>query len=931
MVFKGSDKVSSFREAKAFYRVDAAGYRKILEEAMAILKELAGAISAEMAMVILLSGGAGYGLARCSRLGIGKSEEGLTVLSAESCQAISKALGKSNYNEVDVREANTLLNIIGEEPLADGFGWQFVFRDSLTAILILGFQNRFQKHSGEKNFSSLKEPIGKLLRSSFHFLVGSGAENSFLSYTLNRLLEINRIIIEGGEFETVLDRVTDSAKQIVGAQEAGLLLWDESSQCLKLQKPAFGTFDERVINLYRVTMQDGGNAIQVFRSMKPYYSNNPQEDPRFIPSLLQLFPPKNVLSVPVVVSGKPIGVLHAINKKEGFSEDDVTVLSLLVSQLAVAIENAQLVWRIKKEEAQSKALYELSRGFRLKNVQELFQAAADIVSRVLSVPMVALAVSEKGSLGRVVAVAGAPRTWIGEAVELSSRELETGEPGTAYGTGGKIDEEARSLGMITRLTVAVKSSADLLGQLWIWNNKSWIVSASEKNFLLLVANQLGILLENADLYRREKRTAERLERFLEINQQLVWLILRGAGVQAITECLGQCLRAGVAFYDHHFVRQASTQLPDEKLSLLDNALSRMIADNFGRRPSMDSSCFLIDNLPGQKVYVLAIKIENDTLGYLCIVPESEQVMVAEEDDEDFQSVIQRTLPVYALELVKQRIVYGVLQDAEREFIGALLEGRYPEEEIRTRAAALRYDFGRPNVVALMEGGTGLSYYGSIAFPFRQTLLGEVRVYLKQYLPDSLAATLSQGQLVILVPCGAEGETEILGHLRSIVKDLKKRLAAISSQEIYIGVGCPARSLPELNRSYREACFTVKYMRQTRSRECVMAFRDLGLYQALADESAAGSLADFSRNLINPLMEEDLKKGTAYLKTLDLYFENGCSIKAAAESLFCHANTVYYRIKRVENLLKIDLGNIEDKCRLLLALKVAKFMHPGLFI
>lgn len=927
MVFKGADKFSCFRAAKAFYRVDAAEYRKTLEEATAILKELAGAISAEMAMVVLLSG-AGYGLARCTRLGFGKSEESLTVLSAENCQAIAKTLEGCNNSEVDVREANALLGIIGEEPVADGFGWRFVFCAGLTVILVLGFRKNLREFPWERDLSSLKELTGKLLRSSFHFLVGSSAENSFLSYTLNRLLEINRIIIEGGEFEAVLNHVTDAAKEIVGAQEAGLLLWDENSQCLRLQKPAFGTFDDRIINLYRVTMQDGGNAIQVFRSMEPYFSNNPQEDPRFIPNLLQLFPPKNVLSVPVVVSGKPIGVLHAINKKEGFSEDDVTVLSLLVSQLAVAIENAQLVWRIKKEEAQSKALYELSRGFRLKNVQELFQAAVDIVSRVLGVPMVALAIGEKGNLGRVVAVAGAPRAWIGEAVELSTKELEAGEPGTSFGACGKIEEEARGLGMTAQLIVAVKSSADLFGQFWIWNNKHWTVSASEKNFLLLVANQLGILLENADLYRREKRTAERLERFLEVNEQLVWLILHGAGVQAITECLGRYLRAGVAFYDHRFIRQASTRLPEEKLFLLDAVLARVTANDFGRRPRPDSFCILNENVPGQKVFILPIQIENNTLGYLCVLPE--QVKDTEED-EDFQSVIQRTLPVYALELVKQRIIHGVLQDAEREFISALLEGKYPEEEIQARAVALGHDLRRPNVIALMEGGADSSYYETIAFPFRQTLLGEVRVYLKQYLPRSLAAALNQGQLAILVPCEADSEMEILGHLKAMVEDLKKQLASVFAQDVYIGVGCPARSLPELNRSYREACFTVKYMRQTRSRECVMAFRDLGLYQALADESAAGSLADFSRNLINPLMEEDLKKGTAYLKTLDLYFENGCSIKAAAESLFCHANTVYYRIKRVENLLKIDLGNIEDKCRLLLALKVAKFMHPGFFI
>ncbi|MCL6479758.1 MAG: helix-turn-helix domain-containing protein [Peptococcaceae bacterium] len=75
-----------------------------------------------------------------------------------------------------------------------------------------------------------------------------------------------------------------------------------------------------------------------------------------------------------------------------------------------------------------------------------------------------------------------------------------------------------------------------------------------------------------------------------------------------------------------------------------------------------------------------------------------------------------------------------------------------------------------------------------------------------------------------------------------------------------------------------------------------------------------------------LRSTDKKKGTAYLKTLDSYFTNDFSIKGTSENLFCHVNTVHYRLERIKQLLNLDLNNVE----LQIALKLAKFYYPELF-
>ena len=56
------------------------------------------------------------------------------------------------------------------------------------------------------------------------------------------------------------------------------------------------------------------------------------------------FVTRSILAVPLVVQGKTIGVLEVVNKvsDEPFGEDDQSLLSMLASQAAVAIEKARL-------------------------------------------------------------------------------------------------------------------------------------------------------------------------------------------------------------------------------------------------------------------------------------------------------------------------------------------------------------------------------------------------------------------------------------------------------------------------------------------------------------------------------------------------------------------------------------------------------------
>jgi sigma-B regulation protein RsbU (phosphoserine phosphatase) len=71
---------------------------------------------------------------------------------------------------------------------------------------------------------------------------------------------------------------------------------------------------------------------------------------------------KSVLAVPLIGRGQMIGVVEAVNKRDGlFSDEDLDTLVGLANQFAVAIDNANLYRSAKREATERRLLYEVGK------------------------------------------------------------------------------------------------------------------------------------------------------------------------------------------------------------------------------------------------------------------------------------------------------------------------------------------------------------------------------------------------------------------------------------------------------------------------------------------------------------------------------------------------------------------------------------------
>jgi purine catabolism regulator len=74
----------------------------------------------------------------------------------------------------------------------------------------------------------------------------------------------------------------------------------------------------------------------------------------------------------------------------------------------------------------------------------------------------------------------------------------------------------------------------------------------------------------------------------------------------------------------------------------------------------------------------------------------------------------------------------------------------------------------------------------------------------------------------------------------------------------------------------------------------------------------------SRRLLAPLSSEG---GSALRETLDAYLRHSGNSKGICDELFIHRNTLSYRLRKIEELLHLDLSDGEVRATCMLALSI----------
>ncbi|WP_405592250.1 PucR family transcriptional regulator [Streptomyces sp. NBC_01092] len=232
----------------------------------------------------------------------------------------------------------------------------------------------------------------------------------------------------------------------------------------------------------------------------------------------------------------------------------------------------------------------------------------------------------------------------------------------------------------------------------------------------------------------------------------------------------------------------------------------------------------------------------------------------------------------------QRLAVREEEAARREFIDDLLYGRSDLGRLAERAERFGLVLSRAHAVAVAEGPQAYDDTAPVTRRVEAALIarfGERRILL----------ATKNGQLVCIAP---GDQDDVLTYFA------KQAHAATNGSRV--AIGRPQPGAGGVVHSYEEALGTLELADRLGLDEPVVRAADLLVYPVLTRDRQA--MADLVLSALGPLKSA---RGGAepLLRTLQVYFESGCTAAEAARRLALSVRALTYRLERIHQLTGAD--------------------------
>lgn len=101
---------------------------------------------------------------------------------------------------------------------------------------------------------------------------------------------------------------------------------------------------------------------------------------------------------------------------------------------------------------------------------------------------------------------------------------------------------------------------------------------------------------------------------------------------------------------------------------------------------------------------------------------------------------------------------------------------------------------------------------------------------------------------------------------------------------------------------------------------VKLYKNIGIYRLIGAHFYSKKMMNFMQEYLSPILEEDGKEGDLFVTAVEYVLAGGDVVKAG-ERLYCHKNTIRYRIARLQEKLDPEVNEKEFYLNLSTAIKI----------
>jgi PucR family transcriptional regulator, purine catabolism regulatory protein len=278
-------------------------------------------------------------------------------------------------------------------------------------------------------------------------------------------------------------------------------------------------------------------------------------------------------------------------------------------------------------------------------------------------------------------------------------------------------------------------------------------------------------------------------------------------------------------------------------------------------------------------------------------------------------------------LSRERVVADAASRVRDDLVEGLLSGRGQDQSETSRwARHLGYDPGRTHHVLSVALEVARPAAAGLDLLRRAAVTAENLLTTRA--PDAIISVRGAEVAMVLPEQGQAGQPAAAGRGGPAPRAVRLgtlcagRLGELFPEvAVTVGIGGPCHGPEQIRRSYAQARRTVETVRRMGRPGRVVAFGDLGIHRLLLQVPDLAELRGFADDVLGKLSADGSGQSQVYLATLACYFRENSSPQRASRVLHVHANTVSYRIHRVEELTGLDLGNYRERLMAQVAIEI----------
>jgi sugar diacid utilization regulator len=424
-----------------------------------------------------------------------------------------------------------------------------------------------------------------------------------------------------------------------------------------------------------------------------------------------------------------------------------------------------------------------------------------------------------------------------------------------------------------------------------------------------------------------------LRELVTVYQHLTGLTLQDADVSTVTRLLAERTAATVAVVSRglEVLAAASADAADDVAGQVRAYLSSpRLAAVLNSTAQTRRSLRLPDVGDAAGVIVAPILVGDDVPAYLMTFGTGQQG-----DGGDMSLLVtEHAATICGVILGRERVVAAAARQVRDDLVEGLLLGSGRENgEVGRWARHLGYDSTRDHRIlavafeaaasaragSTLAGGTGAQ---------GKRVAAAVDHFFTTRVPGAISS-IREDEVVVVMPEGGRPHHGAEEAARMSASCLARMRDLFPETVITIGIGGACRDPADIARSYGQARRTIDAVVRLGRQGQVVAFEDLGIHRLLLQVPDLAELRSFATEILGKLGGQERQRGTELLATLACYFRENNSPQRTARSLHVHPNTVAYRIRRIQEITGLQLGNYRDRLMAQVALEIIDALGAGL--